>query len=202
MRQADRMVFQRLLQRAANRLFSQDEQNQSHFQVELVCSEPVAVAAYVLWETFISAAATYRWRPVFWAIPTVRPVCDCWWWIGGGSTDIAYVDIHWKTRDDDESVDVTFRLLESMRFTRAGDRLSHIIATAILTLSGRNTPSPNRWISAESSNPGFTRAYKRLIVSKISELAEDAKIALAGPRALGVWKRTASTISCVASSRC
>jgi len=51
--------------------------------------------------------------------------------IGGGSTDIAYVDIGWTVRSEDKSVDVGFKMIESMRFNRAGDRISHLIATAI-----------------------------------------------------------------------
>ena len=35
--------------------------------------------------------------------------------------------------DDDGSVDVSFKMIESMRFNRAGDRISHIIATAIVS---------------------------------------------------------------------
>lgn len=193
-RQADRTVFQCLLQRVANRLFSQDEQHQSQFQVELVCSEPVAVAAYVLWETFfhfgtrnLPLAASFLGNPH--GAPGLRLlVVD----IGGGSTDIAHVDIHWQTRADDESVDVTFRLLESMRFTRAGDRLSHIIATAILVfIQQKYAVTEPLDLKVESANPGFTRAYKRLIVSRISELAEAAKIALAGPE--GVWRLEADS---------
>jgi hypothetical protein len=185
----DRRVFQTLLERVANRLFGVEEQAQSRFRAELVCSEPMAVAAYVLWETFfhfgtqnLPLAASFLGNMR--GTPELRMlVVD----IGGGSTDIAYVDIQWRLSTDDESVDVGFKMLESMRFTRAGDRLSHIIATAIREfIRHKYGLDESLDFKTEASHPALTRAYKRLVVSKLSELAEAAKIALASPA--GQWR--------------
>jgi hypothetical protein len=148
------------------------------------------VAAYALWETFFHFG-TDNLQLAAASLGNVRGtdelrllVVD----IGGGSTDIACVDIGWKVRDLDRSVDVTFKLLESMRFNRAGDRLSHLVATALVAfLEEKYEIGESLDFRIESRNPAFTRAYKRLAVSKISELAESAKakVASGGHWALG-----------------
>ena len=89
--------------------------------------------------------------------------------IGGGSTDIACVDIGWTVKHDDGSVDVSFKMIESMRFNRAGDRLSHIIATAVVTFLREKygITEPLDFLS-ESREPSFTLTQKRQAVSLIS----------------------------------
>ena len=177
-RKSDRDVFQRLVEEAASKVLVHEERIKEQFQVELVCSEPVAVAAYVLWETFfhfdtpnLRLAASSLGNPR--GTDELRLlVVD----IGGGSTDIACVDIRWQVKDEDGSVDVTFKMIESMRFHRAGDRLSHIIASALLKfLQDKYGLSESLAFQRESKNAAFTLHYKRQAVSRINELAEQAK---------------------------
>lgn len=181
-RQCDRQVFQKLVEEAAAKVLVHEQHIREQFQVELVCSEPVAVAAYVLWETFfhfdtpnLKLAASALGNPR--GTPELRLlVVD----IGGGSTDIACVDIRWQVKDEDGSVDVTFKMIESMRFHRAGDRLSHIIAAALLEfLHQKYGLEESLAFAREAKNPAFTLHYKRQAVSRITELAERAKAALA-----------------------
>jgi hypothetical protein len=187
-RDRDRRLFQEMMSDIAGRLFVQEAPIRDQFKVELICSEPVAVAAYVLWETFfhfgtknLSLAAS--------SLGNVKGtdelrmlVVD----IGGGSTDIACVDIGWDVKDYDDSVDVTFKLLESMRFNRAGDRLSHLIAAALREhVALKYDLAESLDFRVESRNAAFTRAYKRLAVSRIAELAEACKAALASDE--GSW---------------
>lgn len=182
-RAVDRELFQGMIEGVTDRLLVHEAEIQKQFQVELVCSEPVAVAAYVLWETFfhfgtanldLAASSLGNTR----GGPELRLlIVD----IGGGSTDIACVEIGWKVRQEDESVDVTFKLLESMRFNRAGDRLSHVIATGIREfLREKYGIVESLDFKLEAQEPAFTRVYKRLAVSKISELAEAAKAHISG----------------------
>jgi len=183
-RENDRKLFKSMMEKAAARIFVQEKA----LKVELICSEPVAVAAYVLWETLfffgtdnLALAASSMGN--MHGTPEIRMlVVD----IGGGSTDIAYVDIGWTVRSEDKSVDVGFKMIESMRFNRAGDRISHIIATAIYEyLREKYDFKESLDFQKESKNPAFTRAYKRTAISKISELAEMAKAALASEQ--GQW---------------
>ncbi|MCP4697942.1 MAG: hypothetical protein GY862_13980, partial [Gammaproteobacteria bacterium] len=181
-RETDRQLFKSMVEKAAAQILVQEETLKQQFSVELVCSEPVAVAAYVLWEILfqfgtdnlaLAAASMGNMH----GTSELRPlVVD----IGGGSTDIAYVDINWSVKQADKSVDVTFRMIESMRFNRAGDRLSHIIATAIREyLREKYGLEESSDFQSASANRAFTISYKRKAVSKISELAEAAKAALA-----------------------
>ncbi len=183
-RDVDRRVFKDMLERITRQLFTDETYPQ--VDVELVCSEPVAVAAYVLWEVFfhvgtanLALAASLLGN--LQGTPEVRLlVID----IGGGSTDIACIDIDWQVHDTDQTVHVNFQLREAMRSKRAGDRLSHLIATALLTfvrMKYHLTESLDFQIEAQ--HPAFTRAYKRMAVAKIAELAESAKIAIASPAA-------------------
>jgi hypothetical protein len=181
-RKVDRDLYQGILQDVCRELFVQGEDVKAQFQVELVCSEPVAVAAYALWESFfhfgtanlpLAASSLGNVK----GTPELRLlVVD----IGGGSTDIACVDIGWTVRSEDDSVDVTFKMLESMRFNRAGDRLSHIVATAMgRFLEKKYGIAESLDFKVESRTPSFTHAYKRLCVSRLSELAEAAKAKIA-----------------------
>jgi hypothetical protein len=190
-REAEREMFRSLVQSEAERLLVLPRREREQFRVDLVCSEPVAVAAYALWEAFFhfysfgdsgrnlttpslvsslfgNAEGTQELRLL---------IVD----IGGGSTDIALVHAGWDLPGNGgEGVDVRFRVLESLRFKRAGDRLSHLIATAILEfIRDKYGVREALDFEAHSPNPGFTRSYKRQVVSKITELAERAKVALA-----------------------
>lgn len=188
-READRDLYKQMMEEICGRLLVHDEDVAEKFKVELICSEPVAVAAYVLWESFfhfgtknLDLAASSLGNVN--GTPELRMlVVD----IGGGSTDIACVDIGWNVREEDDSVDVTFKMLESMRFNRAGDRLSHLIATAIREyLREKYGIEESLDFRVESKSQAFTRAYKRLCVSRISELAEEAKVGIAGSD--GCWR--------------
>ncbi|MEW6741939.1 MAG: hypothetical protein AB1486_04190 [Planctomycetota bacterium] len=187
-RQVDRELFRKMIEEISARQLVLEGEVKEAFQVELVCSEPVAVAAYVLWETFFHfgtgnlplAASTLGQTSGEAGVRVL--VVD----IGGGSTDIAVVEVAWGRRPEDESVDVTFKMLESMRFNRAGDRLSHLVATALVEFLhekyGIEEPLDFR---LESRNAAFTRAYKRQAVSKLSELAEACKAKLSARD--GAW---------------
>src|SRR5690606_3814630 len=188
-RASDRKVFQDMVREASRKVLVHEAKVADHFAVELVCSEPVAVAAYVLWETFFQFDAP-NLRLAAASLGNVAGtdelrllVVD----IGGGSTDVACVDIGWNTRSDDGGIDVRFKMIESMRFNRAGDRLSHLIATAILTFVrdkyGVDEPLDFR---VEPRNPAFTLGLKREAVSLIRELAERAKVVMTDPTA--VWR--------------
>ncbi|MDW8267145.1 MAG: hypothetical protein RMJ52_17630 [Gemmataceae bacterium] len=186
-RDSDRELFRRLVYGAAEKLFVLPDALREQFRVELVCSEPVAVAAYVLWEVFFhflsfgtqgsnllepSLASGFLGNPD--GTRTVRIlVLD----IGGGSTDIALIEAEWALAEDGASVNVTFQVLESLRFNRAGDRLSHMMATAILEFvrSKYNVPRESLDFATPSSQPAFTLQYKRQVVSRIAELVEAAK---------------------------
>ncbi len=180
-RKEDRELFKSMVKKATDHILVQEKSIKQRFEVELTCSEPVAVAAYVLWETLFhfgtnNLALMASSLGNMQGTPELRMlVVD----IGGGSTDIAYVDIRWTVRDDDNSIDVTFQMIESMRFNRAGDRVSHIIATAIYQyLCDKYDIKESLDFQKESYNSAFTLSYKRKAISKISELAEAVKITL------------------------
>lgn len=183
-RAVDRALFRDIVRETSLRLFAHDDARREQFEVELICSEPVAVAAYVLWEVIfhfeagnlaLAAAALGNTA----GTPELRLlVLD----IGGGSTDVACVDIGWTVKPDDGSVDVSFKMIESMRFNRAGDRISHLIATALCVhLREKYGIDESLDFLAESSEPSFTLTAKRNAVSWISRLAEAAKRGVAGP---------------------
>jgi hypothetical protein len=196
-REAEREMFRDLVQAEAERLLVLPQREREQFRVELVCSEPVAVAAYALWETFFhfysfgDAGRNLRTPSIvsslFGNAEGTQELRILIVDIGGGSTDIALVHAGWDLPGDgSEGVDVRFRVLESLRFKRAGDRLSHILATAILEfIRDKYAVRESLDFEAHSPNPGFTRSYKRQVVSKITELAERAKVALAAGN--GTW---------------
>ncbi len=197
-REAEREMFRDLVRSEAERLLVLPERERERFRVELVCSEPVAVAAYALWEAFFhfysfGANGKNLTTPSLVSSLFGNPegtqelrllTVD----IGGGSTDIALIDAGWDLPGDGNAgVDVRFRVLESLRFKRAGDRLSHVLAAAILEfVRDKYGVRESLDFEAHSPNPGFTRSYKRQVVSKITELAERAKVALAGGD--GTWE--------------
>ena len=101
--------------------------------------------------------------------------------MGGGSTDVAVVEVDW-VKQSDRSVDVHFQLLESMRFNRAGDRISHLIATSIREfLRMKYNVIESLSLRSNTSNIDFNDRQKRHAISKIFELSEAAKAALSTP---------------------
>ena len=191
-REAELKLFRRMFNDAAGRLFLQDEDVQSQFTVELVCSEPVAVATYALWE-HLFYYFSYGSKGVNLKTPSIASstlgnltgeprlrvlVVD----IGGGSTDIALLEAHWQVvtaTDDLEHVDVTFQQTEWERFNRAGDRISHLLATAIYEYMRRRYKITETLdFEAQATNPGFTLERKRAAVSTIMRFAEEAKVAM------------------------
>jgi hypothetical protein len=196
-RQAEREMFRDLVRSEAERLLVLPQREREQFRVELICSEPVAVAAYALWEAFfhfysLGDGAKNLTTPslvssLFGNTEGTQELRLLIVDIGGGSTDIALVHAGWDLPGSGtEGVDVRFRVLESLRFKRAGDRLSHLMATAILEfVRDKYGVRESLDFEAHSPNPGFTRSYKRQVVSKITELAERAKVALAGGG--GTW---------------
>lgn len=181
-RESDRRVFQQMVEKSARRFLMLDPKNKASFQVEMVCSEPVAVAIYILWECFfhygprnLHLAANFLGNVM--DMPELRLlVVD----IGGGSTDISLLDISWEHREENpKELYVSFRECESMRFNRAGDRISHIIATALVQfLRQKYEIRESLDFNALASDPAFTDNYKRQAVSKIFEIVENAKLTL------------------------
>lgn len=191
-REAEKRLFRKMFRDAADRVFQHDPELDSQFGIELVCSEPVAVATYALWEHLFyyysygkkgqnlrapSLASSSLGNST--GEPRLRMlIVD----IGGGSTDIALLDAHWDVvpeKDDLEHVAVTFHQAEWARFNRAGDRISHLIATAILEyMRTRYGIRESLDFEVPATNPGFTLEKKREAVSTIMQYAEEAKAAL------------------------
>lgn len=179
-RQSDRDVFKELFQECARKQLHQDKELIDDVDIELICSEPVAVAAYLLWENIYhygngalrlmnSTLGNTAGEPLLRIL-----VLD----IGGGSTDLAVVEVSWETAESGD-VDVKFQMIEAMRFNRAGDRLSHLVVTSLLDyLRSKYGISESLDFEAEARNPDFSLQYKRSAVSKLNELAESAKIHL------------------------
>jgi hypothetical protein len=191
-REAEKQLFRKMFSEAASRLLQQDEEVRQQFTVELVCSEPVAVATYALWE-HLYYYFSYGAKGVNLKAPSVAAstlgnltgeprlrvlVVD----IGGGSTDIALLETHWNvvlSEDDLDHVDVNFQQTEWARFNRAGDRISHLLATAIYEyMRTRYEITESLDFEAQATNPGFTLVEKRRTVSEIMKLVEEAKAAM------------------------
>jgi hypothetical protein len=241
-REQERALFQRMIRTAAEELFVLPDAVREQFQVHLLCSEPVAVAAHVIWEVFfqflhLAPGGKNLLKPslVSSMMGNIEGdqelrllVVD----IGGGSTDIALVEARWtvgqavETRTEEPqlsiasgsflapeteeprrndpsgsflspptrpaaaeprsdradagkespAVDLHLQVLESLRFNRAGDRLSHLLATAILEFMRRKHGIKEVLdIDAPAANPAFTRQRKRAVISQISKLVEQAK---------------------------
>jgi hypothetical protein len=189
-RHAERELFRDMVRSEAEKLLVLPQRERERFRVELVCSEPVAVAAYALWETFLhfyhlgkpgqNLLAPSIVSSLFGNLEGSQELRLLIVDVGGGSTDVALVHATWDVPGDGTSgVDVHFRVLESLRFNRAGDRLSHLLATAILEfIRDKYEVRESLDFEAHCPNPGFTRAYKRQVISKITELAEQAKTVL------------------------
>lgn len=191
-REAEKKLFRKMFRDAADRVFQHDPEVASQFGIELVCSEPVAVATYALWEhlfyyySYSKKGQNLRAPSLAGSSlgnsagePRLRMlIVD----IGGGSTDIALLDAHWEVvpeKDDLEHVAVTFHQAEWARFNRAGDRISHLIATAILEyMRTRYGIRESLDFEVPATNPSFTLEKKRAAVSTIMQYAEEAKMAL------------------------
>ncbi|MDB6173178.1 MAG: hypothetical protein JWL59_2489 [Chthoniobacteraceae bacterium] len=190
-RDPDKELFRSMVEKIAHRQLSLRDEWKAKFRVDLICSEPVAVAAYILWEAFfhlgssnLNLLATALGNYEAAARDSVRLlVID----IGGGSTDVAVVEVNWAVKENDRSVDVRFQLVDSMRFNRAGDRLSHLIATAIREFLRVKYEISESLALKHSGTLEFTPRIKRQVISKIFELAEAAKAALAEPDA-SAWQ--------------
>lgn len=177
-RESDRVLFQEMFQEASKKYIQVDRKLIDDVDIELVCSEPVAVAAYLLWESIFQ----YGLNSLKLMSSTLGNVdgesvlrilvLD----IGGGSTDIAVVQVHWE-KSESGNIDVQFQMIESMRFNRAGDRLNHIIVTSLMKfLREKYEITESLDFEAEPDNMAFTIHHKRNALSKLNELAEAAKI--------------------------
>jgi len=178
-RESDRDVFKKLFYEVVNKYLIVDKNVVPEIEIELICSEPVAVAAYLIWESIFhyGVNAIRLMNSTLGNIsgdPNLRLlILD----IGGGSTDIAVVEIHWDISKDDGDVDVKFQMIESMRFNRAGDRLSHLIVTYLFNyMKEKYNISEDLDFNKEPvNNPGFSLKFKREAISKLNKLAETAK---------------------------
>jgi len=188
-REQDKELFRKLVREAAESLFVLDEEGRRNFRVDLICSEPAAIAAYALWQVFFQyynlapGGKNLREPSIVSSLlgntegtQSVRLlVVD----VGGGSTDVALTETDWAVEPD--GLTVRFRVLESLRYNRAGDRLSHLIATAILFyLKEKHGVAESLDFTQTARNPGFTRQAKRAAICKIMELVEQCKAHLAG----------------------
>ncbi len=190
-READKELFRGMVQTIAEQLFVLKPEVQKNFQVDLVCSEPVGVAIYALWEV-LSRFFAFSPKGANLVEPSLASsmlgnldgtpelrilVVD----IGGGSTDIALLEAAWKVDSDDsgDHVEVKTRVVESLRFNRAGDRISHLMATAIMEfLRHKFGITESLDFAVPSANFDFKPSIKRQIVSRIMELVELAKVKL------------------------
>ena len=190
-READKNLFSKMVRDISDQLFVLEPKVREHFRVELVCSEPVGVAIYALWEVFSRLFALspkgYNLKKPSLASSFLGNldgtqelrvlVVD----IGGGSTDIALLDANWQLLSDDsgDHVEVKTRVLESLRFNRAGDRISHLMATAIAEFfRSKYGVTESLDFAVHSRKLAFTANIKREIVSRIMELVERAKSTL------------------------
>ncbi|MEM9670484.1 MAG: hypothetical protein AAF950_16305 [Pseudomonadota bacterium] len=187
-RENDRELFHKIVSETADSLLDLQPKVREEFQVEMVCSEPVAVAAFVIWETFYQFEQDLSLAAASLGATSGQPhlnllVVD----IGGGSTDIASVEVSWRSHDDAKTVDVYFKMVESMRFNRAGDRLSHILAVVIREyLVEKYGIDISMAFDGGEEDQAFTPAYRRQAISIIFDLTEDMKRTLAEPEG-GEW---------------
>ena len=194
-RAEDKELFRTTVEQVARETFVQDDRVKANFKVELIASEPVAVAAYAIWQVFFHYLHLGR-QGVNLKVPSLTSallgntegtqdlrllMVD----IGGGSSDIALIELEWEVAEDGEVVDITYRVEESLRFNRAGDRVSHIMATAILKYF-EDKYGIRESLDLASSSATFPTLYKRQAISKIMELVEEAKAKLATEGS--IWK--------------
>ncbi len=177
-RESDRVLFEAMFNEAAQKYIQVDKSLIDNVQIELVCSEPVAVAAYLLWESIFQYGldALKLMSSTLGNVDRESVLRVLVLDIGGGSTDIAVVQVGWDISES-KDIDVQFRMIESMRFNRAGDRLNHILVTAMMKyLRDKYNIRESLDFETEPENMAFTIGYKRNALSKLNELAESAKI--------------------------
>ncbi|MCC5850350.1 MAG: hypothetical protein JJU29_19870 [Verrucomicrobia bacterium] len=176
-RKSDREVFKSIVEEIMESYTKYDGRIVDKVEVELICSEPVAVASFLVWESLFQYGVDAH-QLVSSTLGNVKNE-DCLRLlildIGGGSTDIAVVDVGFTVYQN-KDVDVTFKMVESMRFNRAGDRITHLIVTALLEyVRKKHMFAESLGFEDESNVPGFNMPRKRVAVSKLTELAEAAK---------------------------
>ena len=70
-------------------------------------------------------------------------------------------------------------MLENMCFNRAGDRLTHIILTAIRDYICKKHDLPTNLVFEQAStDPNFSQENKRHVVSGLSDLREGKKMVI------------------------
>lgn len=184
-RHRDKEAFRKLVERVASRLFVLPGFEKP--VVEFVCSEPVAVAAYVVWESLVKFGlhrpGNFQLARSFLGLTDGSDVfrmliLD----FGGGSSDFSMLEIPMtlvassQALSLDGDCEVRLEELETMRFNCAGDRISHFIATAILKFLREKFGFKDDLDLRDAGK--VTRAspsQKRQIVSHIARLAEAAK---------------------------
>ncbi len=173
--QADRAWFLKTASEVVKEIFPNSP------PVFLVCSEPVAVAAYLIQKTI----SHYGRENLLLAQSVLGNVSmnddlrllvvD----IGGGSTDITLLETNWQ-EDQISSLDVYFQILESRGFPRGGDRISHFLVTAIWNYLTQKYSLPENSLDFEQEPKTATFIYqrKRTLLAQLTQKAEEAKIAL------------------------
>jgi hypothetical protein len=187
-RRIDRELFQRMFTEAAENVLSAYSLVQDKFHVEMVCSEPVAIVAYLIWENFFlfGMSNPQLLQSTLGNLDNADTLRILVVDIGGGSTDIALIDVDWQYNETDNIVDTTFQMIDMMRFNRAGDRLTHFIVTAIWNYFKRKYDFDETLdLQFQSPNPSFDQYKKRKILSEITKIAESAKPVIAQ---LKEWK--------------
>lgn len=177
-RKVDRELFQKMFTEVAENVLCAYSLVQEKFHVEIVCSEPVAIIAYLICENFFlfGMSNAQMMRSTLGNLDNTDELRILVVDIGGGSTDIALVDVDWQYNETDNVVDATFQMVDTMRFNRAGDRLTHFIVTAIWGFFRKKYNFDETLdLQAQSPNPSFDQRIKRTILSDITRLAESAK---------------------------
>ncbi|MDR1480305.1 MAG: hypothetical protein LBJ00_15325, partial [Planctomycetaceae bacterium] len=189
-RRVDRELFQKMFAEVAESVLCAYSLVHDKFHVEMVCSEPVAIVAYLIWENFFlfGMSNAQMMRSTLGNLDNTDELRILVIDIGGGSTDIALVDVDWQYNETDNVVDATFQMVDTMRFNRAGDRITHFIVTAIWNFFRQKYNFEETLdLQAQSPNPSFDQRIKRTILSEITKLAESAKPEIAQ---LKEWKLT------------
>ncbi|MDR1925572.1 MAG: virulence factor SrfB [Planctomycetaceae bacterium] len=182
-RKVDRELFRDKVTQVAQKVLSSYPLVQGKFQVELVCSEPIAIVAYLLQDNFFlhGLKNSRMMRSTLGNLDGTDVLRILIIDIGGGSTDIAMVDVRWQYDDNDDIINATFQIIDTMRFNRAGDRITHFLVTAIWNFF-KNKFGFEETLDLQIQsveNPSFDRQAKREVLSKITEIAEAAKPVIA-----------------------
>ncbi|RJP28562.1 MAG: hypothetical protein C4527_11540 [Candidatus Omnitrophota bacterium] len=179
-RECDREKFCETFRKIAQEYIYVDKKLIGEIPIEMICSEPVAVAAYLLWESifYYGPDALKLMSSTLGNVDGEETLRILVLDIGGGSSDIAVVQVNWEVTNAND-IDVRFRMIEAMRFNRAGDRLNHILVTALLDYFRKKYEIEESLdFEAEPNNLAFTISEKRTAITKLNELAEQAKVHL------------------------